>query len=82
MHNHTLLENYENGVICNDTSLLVLKAAKSRKVFHFGSNLKKKVPNYSPEDYPPKENILRRVIWHLFWRLEPLWKNFLRLSQL
>ena len=51
MHNHSLqlLENYKNGVICNDTSLLVLKAAKSRKVFHFGSNLKKKVPNYSPE---------------------------------
>ena len=44
MHNHSLqlLENYENGVICNDTSLLVLKAAKSWKVFHFSSNLKKK----------------------------------------
>ena len=53
MHNHSLqlLENYENGVICNDTSLLVLKAAKSRKVFHFGSNLKKKVHNHSPEHY-------------------------------
>ena len=25
------------------------------------------MPNYCPEHYPPKENMLRIVIWHLFF---------------
>ena len=35
--------------------------------FYFGSNLKKKkVPNHSPEQYPPKEKMLRIVISTFF----------------
>ena len=35
-----------------------------------------KVPNQSPEHYPPKKNMLRGVIWHLFfWRFDPKWKT-------
>ena len=30
---------------------------------------KKKVPNHSLEHYPPKEKMLRKVIWHLFWEI-------------
>ena len=36
----------------------ILKVAKYQKVFHFGSNLQKLVPNYSPkqiEDYDDNE---------------------------
>ena len=35
-------------------------------IFHFGSNLKKKAQNHCPEHYPPKEKLLRTVIWHIF----------------
>ena len=31
----------------------------------------KKGPNHSPEHYQFKEKMLRRVIWHLFWRFKP-----------
>ena len=27
--------------------------------------------NHSPEDYPPKEKMLSRVIWYLSFRFEP-----------
>ena len=43
---------------------------------------KKKVPNHSPEHYPPKEKMLRRVIWHLFLEIWGKVKNILRLSHL
>ena len=36
------------------------------EVFHFCSNLKKNVPNPSPEHSVSKEKILRSVIWQLF----------------
>jgi hypothetical protein len=32
-----------------------------------GFSLRLKPPNHSPEDYPHKEKMLRRVIWHLFF---------------
>ena len=34
--------------------------------FHFGSDLKKEMPNLNPERYLPKEKMLRVVILHLF----------------
>ena len=49
-----------------------LKVRKSQKGFHFGSNLQKKVPNYSPEHYSPNEKIPMVMIWHHFLgRFEP-----------
>ena len=36
------------------------------EVFHFCSNLKKNVPNPSPEHSVSKEKMLRSVIWQLF----------------
>ena len=27
----------------------------------------KKVPNHSPQHYPPREKLLKAVIWHLFF---------------
>ena len=53
----------------------MLKVAKSQNVFHFVSNLPKKVSNHSPEHYPPKEKILRGVIWYLFWKIWAKVKN-------
>ena len=38
----------------------------SESFSHWLKSPKKKVPNCSLEDYPPKEKMLRRVIWHLF----------------
>jgi hypothetical protein len=40
-----------------------------RAVFTLSQISKKKVPNHSPEQYPPKEKILRGVIWYLFWEI-------------
>ena len=37
----------------------------------------KKVPNHSPEHYPPKDKILRRVIWHSFLEI---WAKVKKLS--
>ena len=56
--------------------LLCLKVALSQKAFQFGSYLQIKVSNQSPEHYLPKEKMLRRVIWHLFFgRFELKWKT-------
>ena len=35
------------------------------------SKSQKKVPNHDPEHCPPKEKMLRDVIWHLFVRFVP-----------
>jgi hypothetical protein len=43
-----------------------LKVAQSQKVFHFGSNLQKKVPNHAPEHYSPKDIVLRGMIFDPF----------------
>ena len=43
-----------------------LKMAYSQKVFQFGSNLKKKVPNRSPEHLLFRWIVFWGVIWHLF----------------
>ena len=40
------------------------------------------VPNHSPEHHPPKEKMLRRVIWHFFLEIRAKVKNFLRLNHL
>ena len=49
---------------------------QSQRVFHFGSNLQKKVPNYSPGHYPHKKKMLRAVIWHLCLEIgETKWKT-------
>ena len=50
-----------------------IKVIQSQKVFHFGSDLQKQVANQSPEHYPSKWRMLRRVISHLF--LEAKWKT-------
>ena len=56
---------------CNMTSLLeldfakLIKVAYFQKVFHFGSNLPKNVPNRYPELYSPKEKMLRIFLAHL-----------------
>ena len=52
-----------NALISFENKPSSLKLALSQKVFHFGSNLNKKVQNHYPEHYPPKEKI---VIWHPF----------------
>ena len=44
--------------------------------------LQKKVPNYYPDYYPPKEKMLRIVICHLFLEIWVKVKNFTRLSHL
>ena len=52
-----------------------------QKVFHFGSNLKKKVPNHDPEHLLLRLIVLRVAIWHML----EIWakvKNWLRLSHL
>ena len=36
-----------------------------RRFCHISSHLQ----NYDPEHYPPKEKMLRRVIWHLFLKI-------------
>ena len=41
--------------------------AESQKVFsHRLKSQKKNVPNHDSEHYPPKEKMLRAMIWHLF----------------
>ena len=43
---------------------------QSQKGLHFGSNLRKKVPNHNPQHYPhSKEKMLRVVIWHPFFEI-------------
>ena len=60
-----------------------IKVALSHKVFHFGSNVQKKVPNHSPEHLFFRWIVLRGVIWHLFfWEIWAKGKFFLRLSYL
>ena len=59
----------------------MLKVAFFRKYFAFFVS-PKKVPNHSPEHYPPKEKMLRRVIWLLFFRDLNQNVNSLRLSNL
>ena len=39
----------------------------SERISLWPKSPKKKVPNHSPEHYPPKEKMLRRVIWQLFF---------------
>ena len=61
----------------------IKKAVQLRiKVFHFGCNLPKKVPNHYPEHYPNKEKMHRIVIWHLFWEIGAEVKTFRRSSHL
>ena len=47
----------------------LVKVAKSQKVLHFGSNLKKKVPNYNPEHLALlfRWIVLRVVIFVTLW---------------
>ena len=40
------------------------------------------VSNHYPDHYPPNEKMIKIVIWNLFLKFEPSWKNFLRLSHL
>ena len=42
----------------------------------------KKLPNHYPENYSPKNKMLRGVIWHFFFEIGAKVKNFLRLSYL
>ena len=44
----------------------IAKGGLNFKNFHVGSNLSKKVPNHFSEHYPPKDQMLKTVIWHLF----------------
>ena len=44
----------------------ILKAAKSQKVFHFGTKLKKKVPNHYFKSYSPKRKDAQGSDWALF----------------
>ena len=53
----------------------------SQKIFQFCSDLQIKVPNDYLEHYPPKEKMLRTVIWYNF-KVRAQFKNFLRLSHL
>ena len=46
--------------------------------FHFGSNLPKLVPK--PRPYPPREKMLRVLIWHPFLEILAKVKSFQRLS--
>ena len=57
----TTLEDF-----CAMRSTNELKVAESQKVFYFGSNLPKNVPNHYPEHLFFKRIVLRKVIWHLF----------------
>jgi hypothetical protein len=49
-----------------------LRVAFSQKEFTLAPISQKKVPNHCPEHYPPKEKLLRAVIWHLFFCNEKL----------
>ena len=49
--------------------IISIKAGSISEVFHFGSNLQKKVSNPSPEHDPHIKKLLRRVIWHLFLKV-------------
>ena len=42
----------------------------------------KRVPNHCPEYYPPKEKLLKTVIWRTFLKIGVKVKNFLGLSHL
>ena len=51
----------------------------SQRVFHFGSNLQKKVPSHNPEHLLFTRWIaLRILIWHFFLKIWAKVKNFLR----
>ena len=58
------MKKCEHALLLGTSEYVIFLVASFQKVFFcFGSNLPKKVPNYLR-----KENVLRRVIWHLFWR--------------
>ena len=44
-------------------SYTLIKGGLISDIFHFSSNLQKKVPNHSPEQYPPKESDLATFFW-------------------
>ena len=52
----------------------------SESLFYIGSNINKKLPNYTPEHFPFSCKVLRRVIWQLYLEMWAKVKNFLRLS--
>ena len=82
MQSLPLLQFKLNLWLCFELEI-TLKVAYSQKVFHFDSNLQKKVPNHYSEHYPHKEKGLRRVIWHSF--VLEIWakvKKILRISHL
>ena len=47
--------------------LIVIKVSQSQKAFISSEN----EPNNYPEHYPPKEKMLKIVIWNIFWKMEP-----------
>ena len=53
----------------------MLKLAYSQKVFHFGYNLQKMVPNHNPEYYPPEEKVHTMDLAHL-WEVGAIVKNY------
>jgi hypothetical protein len=55
----------------------IVMVVLSQKVFDFGTNLPKKVPNHHLFFM---WIVLRIVIWHLFWEIGSKVKHFLRLS--
>ena len=67
----------DNGGKGCDCSKYIAKGSLISEIFQLNSNLKKRVPNYYPRHYPPKEKILRVVIWYLFSDIGAQVKNFL-----
>ena len=68
-----LLGTQCTSIIFKREQKILLKVVQSQKVFHFASNLPKKVPKHSPEYYPLKRCF---EILSPFWSLEPKWKAF------
>ena len=54
-----------------DLMIMCKRLLNLRKFSHPPKN----VSNYYPEHYPTKETMLRIVIWHIFWRIEPKWPD-------
>ena len=67
----TIMFNFQSRkttFIVSSVDQVLIKVVWSQKVFHFGTNLQKKMPNHNSVHFLFMWIVLRVMIWHIFWR--------------